>query len=137
MNNRKKVPRFYNIFIGILCVVFLIFLFVFIFAYKENNYSPKYSSESFYYCLEMKNYQQLWERCTQAPLDSHNKDTKLQELYAVADYYHNAFYYYGLKDAPSIDVSSYQEKMKESAALAGDLSYAIEDIDNLFISSFE
>lgn len=137
MNNRKKAPLFYNIFIGILCVVFLIFLFVFIFAYKENHYSPKYSAELLYYYLETKDYQQLSKRCTQARLDSHNKDTELQELYAVADYYHNAFYYYGFKDDPSIDVSSYQEKMKESAALAGDLSYAIEDIDNLFISSFE
>lgn len=135
MDNRKKASMFYNIFIGILCIVFIILLFVFIFAYKENNDSPKYSSESFYRYLEMKDYQGLWERCTQAPLGSHNKDTGLQELYAVADYYHNAFYYYGFKDDPSIDVSSYRKRMKESAALAGDLSYAIEDIDTLFVSA--
>lgn len=135
MNKSKNTRNIFSIIIIILCLIFVFLLFTFIHEWKVESEPWTVSTETLYHYVDNGDYPRLYQMCCKNRAQNVKEDANLRELYAVADYYHNAFYYYGLQDTEGADLSSYQEGMKQAAASAGDLSYAIEDIDSLFTDS--
>ena len=131
MNKSPKAKNMFTVIIGVLCVILVILLFIFIRTWKEESEPWIVRTDTLYSYVDNGDYPRLYQACCNNRAQNVKEDSNLKELYAVADYYHNAFYYYGLQEVPGTDLSLYQKNMEQAAALAGDLSYAIEDIDTL------
>lgn len=136
MSNRTsvnhKLPKGkYPVIIAILSMIFFIMLLSLISAWRAESDPWRVRTETMYTYLEDGNYQRLYQLCSIRRAQTPEANGDVQELYAVADYYYNALYYYGLRNTEGADTAVYAENMAQSAASAGDLSYAIEDIDAL------
>jgi hypothetical protein len=133
MNQNKKsvFQTLYPFIVIALSLILFILLITFINNYRELSSSYTLSVDNLYYCIDNGNYQNLYERCAYNRAAGVKETSELSELYAVADYYHNAFYYYGLQDTDNAHLSDYQKAMEESAAQAGSLSYVLPKIDAL------
>jgi hypothetical protein len=133
MNKNKKsvFQTIYPFLVIALSLLLFILLITFINNYRGLDYDYTFSADTLYYNLESQDYQNLYEHCSDNRFEKVKETTELSELYAVADYYHNAFYYYGLQGTDNPHLADYQDAMEQSAAQAGSLSYVLPKIDAL------
>lgn len=134
MSNIKSRFRkiMFPLTLTILSIIFLLMVVAFIFTFKSYSYDKSVSTNMLHYYLANEDYNYLYYYSIVNRATGASEDEELTELYAVADYYHNCFYYYGLKPMEGHDISYYEEEMQKCTAKAGALSYALEDIDTLF-----
>ncbi|MBP3460365.1 MAG: hypothetical protein J6K58_14240 [Lachnospiraceae bacterium] len=134
MNNTKSGFRkiIFPFILTVLSIIFFLMILIFIFSFKTYYYDKSVSSNLLRYYLVNEDYGSLYYYTTVNRAVGASEDEELTELYAVADYYHNCLYYYGLKPMEGHDISYYEEKMQKCTSKAGTLSYALEDIDTLF-----
>lgn len=124
-----------------LAIVILSIIFFFMLVFTIHDWIDEYEvwvvdTDSLYYRLDDGDYARLTELAILRRGQTDETDENILELYAVADYYYNSFYYYGLRGLEDADTSVYQEGMKQAAASVGSLSFAIEEIDAIFEGKF-
>lgn len=122
------VPKKFLIPIIILSITFVFLLFSFISVCSDNFRKYTHDPSSFYYIIDAKEYSRVYLNYSDniaASVDG----LKYNDVYAVAEYWRNSFYYYGLKDYQ--DVSSYEQKRDESKKKITEMSYVIKDIDEM------
>lgn len=122
------IPKKFLIPIIILCVTFVFLFFSFLSVYLDNFYTYKHEPRSFYYAIDSKEYSRTYTDYLDNICASED-GAKYNDIYAVAEYWRNSFYYYGLKDHR--DVSAYEQKRVESKKKITELSYVAEDIDEM------
>ena len=118
-NKIGAIPKKYLIPIIILSVSFVFFFFSFISICADNFSHYTQEAHMFYYI-----YTDYCDNIA-ASVDG----SKYNDVYAVAEYWRNSFYYYGLKDYQ--DVSAYEQKREEAKENMTELSYVAEDIDEM------
>ena len=127
-NKIGAIPKKFLIPIIILSVSFVFFFFSFISICADNFSHYSHDAHLFYYIIDSKEYSRVYtDYCDNiaASVDG----PKYNEVYAVAEYWRNSFYYYGLKDYQ--DVSAYKQKREEAKENMTELSYVAEDIDEI------
>lgn len=127
-NKIGAIPKKFLIPIIILSVSFVFFFFSFISICADNFSHYTQEAHMFYYIIDSKEYSRVYtDYCDNiaASVDG----PKYNEVYAVAEYWRNSFYYYGLKDYQ--DVSAYKQKREEAKENMTELSYVAEDIDEI------
>lgn len=122
------IPKKFLIPIIILSITFVFLFFSFISVCRDNFRKYTYEPSSFYYIIDAKEYSRAYTYYSDniaASVDS----PKYNDVYAVAEYWRNSFYYYGLKDYQ--DVSSYEQKREKAKKNITEFSYVTKDINEI------
>lgn len=127
--SRNAIPKKFFIPMILLSILAGILTISFVLSYRENGRNYTYSVESFYYSIDSQEYTRVYE-CYLSNISCDVHSQKYDEVYAIAQYWHDSFYYYALKDIR--DVSKYEQGRKEHAAKAGDFQYVTDNIDQIF-----
>lgn len=125
---KTKKGKVMNIIIILLCVVVVMLCFTFIQSYKRQNYVYYHTEDSYLYYISDKKYYELARQIGRVNPPEKPSDT-LIECVAVVNYYKDASIYKMYKEIGSIEkAQKHYNKMEESLAQMGDLSYVAEEI---------
>lgn len=127
-NKKGSVPKKFLIPIIILSVTFVFLFFSFISICGDNFRKYSHDAHMFYYIIDAKEYSRVYtDYCDN--ISASVDGPKYNDVYAIAEYWRNSFYYYGLKDYQ--DVSSYEQKREKAKKNMTELSYVTKDIDEM------
>lgn len=122
------IPKKFLIPIIILSLTFVYLLFSFISVCRDNFRKYTNDASSFYYIIDAKEYSRAYSDYSDNIAASVDLP-KYNDVYAVAEYWRNSFYYYGLKDYQ--DVSVYEQNRERAKKNMTELSYVTKDIDEI------
>lgn len=134
-NNHKSLAQ-NRILRPLLVAASIIFFFstiTFIIVFTDNFYTASYDKEIFYHYINAEDYNQLYKyTCGRRSSDHTSPDKDFAEIYAVADYYHASYLYHAYQNYNSELAKKYETQMEQSSKNAGELHFAIENIDAYF-----
>lgn len=130
MKNTKTgaIPKKFLIPIIILSITFVFLFFSFLSVCIDNFRTYTHDPSTFYYAIDAKEYSRAYTDYSDNIAVSVDSQ-KYNDVYAIAEYWRNSFYYYGLKDYQ--DVSIYEQKREEAGKKVTEMSYVTKDIDEM------